>query len=132
MTSLLITLGENARVDARFGSFTIHTDQTVGDGGDESAPSPFDLFLASLGTCAGYFVQAFCRERDLPTDGIRLVEHVDRDDTIGMIVKISLEIQLPPSFPEKYRTAVVRAAGQCSVRKHLQQPPEVEVTTSVA
>ena len=59
-------------VDARFGDFKISTDQPVADGGTNTAPSPFDLFLASLATCAGYYVTAFCRERDLPTEGIAL------------------------------------------------------------
>ncbi|MBW2050564.1 MAG: osmotically inducible protein OsmC, partial [Deltaproteobacteria bacterium] len=41
------------RVDAQIGGFTIKTDQSRDNGGDESAPEPFQLFLASIATCAG-------------------------------------------------------------------------------
>ena len=61
------------KVDAAFLGHVVHTDQPPASGGEGSAPSPFDLFVASIGTCAGYYVLAFCRKREIPTDGIELV-----------------------------------------------------------
>lgn len=110
-------------VDARFGEFKISTDQPVADGGTNSAPSPFDLFLASLATCAGYYVTAFCRERDLPTEGIVLKMINDWNDQSHLAENIAIEITLPAEFPEKYRRAVVRAAGMCTVKRHMEKPP---------
>ncbi len=129
---MMIDFPGGARVDAHFGSFAIHTDQPADDGGLGSAPSPFDVFLASLGTCAGIYVLSFCRERSLPVEGIRLFQRMEPDPKTGLAAKISLEIELPGSFPAKYRSAVIRAAQQCKVKKHFEHPPLIEVTAVTA
>jgi putative redox protein len=124
-----ITLGGGKKVDAQVRDFTISTDQPESDGGENSAPSPFELFLASLGTCAGYFVVSFCQARSIPTDNIRLVETLSRNDTTHMVETISIDILLPPDFPEKYKGAVIKAAESCTVKKHLASPPVIQVST---
>ena len=121
-----------ARVDAHFGSFTVATDQPTTLGGENSAPTPFELFLASLATCAGVYVQGFCKKRGIPSEGIRLIQKAERDPDTKMATKISLDIQLPAGFPEQYVPAVIRAAETCLVKKHLEKPPAFEVKTSVA
>ena len=115
------------RVDAHFGPFTVKTDQPP----TSSAPSPFDTFLASIGTCAGIYVLGFCRQRSLPTDGIRLIERVYRDPASGMVGKIDVEIQVPPTFPEKYLPSLVRSAELCAVKKHIEHPPAFDVFTKM-
>jgi len=115
-------------VDARFGDFNISTDQPLADGGTNTAPSPFDLFLASLATCAGYYVMAFCRERDLPTEGIALKMTNSWNDQSHLAENITMEITLPADFPEKYRRAVIRVAGMCTVKRHLENPPAFVIT----
>ena len=125
---MVIDFPNGAQVDAHFGPFTIKTDQgpPVGQG---SAPAPFSLFLASIGTCAGIYVLSFCRHRDLSTDGIRIVQRIQNNRLTGMIEKVGLAIQVPPTFPEKYRKALIRSADQCAVKKHLEHPPEFEIYT---
>ena len=107
------------KVDARYKGFTIKTDQPEHAGGDGAAPTPFDLFLSSIGTCAGFFVLSFCQQRDIPTHNVKLILRPERNKETGMITKITLEIQLPADFPEKYKEAVVKAAGVRAVKKHL-------------
>ncbi len=121
-----VTFPGGARVDAAYHGFTIQTDQPVRDGGEGSAPSPFVLFLASLATCAGYYVILFCQSRNIPTTGIELTMKTKRDAKGKMIALVSFEISLPPDYPEKYAAAVVRAADQCTVKAHLQYPPDIE------
>jgi ribosomal protein S12 methylthiotransferase accessory factor len=116
-----------SRVDAHFGQFTVKTDQPP----DQSAPTPFDVFLSSIGTCAGIYVLGFCRQRGLPTDGLKIVQNVARDPQTGLVGRISLEIQLPTGFPEKYRQAVIQAAELCAVKKHLEHPPVFDIVTSL-
>lgn len=128
---MIIDFPEGLRVDAHLGKFTIRTDQPLSSGGEETAPTPFALFLASLGTCAGAYVLSFCRQRNLPTEKIRLVQRTERDTATGMISRIQLEIQVPEDFPEKYYDALVRSANQCAVKKHLENPPHFEVFTKV-
>ncbi|RPI81474.1 MAG: osmotically inducible protein OsmC [Chloroflexi bacterium] len=126
---MFIDFPGGARVDAHFGSFTIQTDQPIEGGGEASAPTPFATFLASLGTCAGIYVLGFCKSRSLPTEGIRLIQRTHTDRTTGMVTKIDIEIQVPPTFPEKYLPSLIRAAELCAVKKHIENPPAFEVTT---
>ena len=121
-----------ARVDAHFGAYSVRTDQPARGGGDASAPTPFDLFLASLATCAGFYVLDFCRRRGISTSDIRLIQRVKTDPGSRLAESVSLEIQLPTGFPEKYRASVVRAAQQCKVKKNLETPPAMEVTARTA
>jgi putative redox protein len=122
---MIIDFPGGARVDAHFSQFTVKTDQPP----TSSAPSPFDTFLASIGTCAGIYVLGFCQQRDLPTDGIRLIQRVYRDPASGMVGKIDIEIQVPQSFPEKYLPSLVRSAELCAVKKHIEHPPAFDVFT---
>ena len=121
-----------SRVDAHFGSFVVSTDQPAAAGGENSAPSPFELFLASLATCAGFYVLGFCKMRGISTEGIRLIQRLERNPATKMVGKVSLEIQLPQTFPQQYASAVIRAAESCLVKKHLENPPAFEVNTTVA
>ncbi len=115
-------------IEARFGAFQVDTDQPVEDGGTNTAPSPFDLFLASLATCAGYYVTAFCRERGLDTEGITLKMTSDWNDESHLVENIHVDITLPRDFPDKYRRAVIRVAGMCTVKRHLDNPPAFHIT----
>lgn len=117
------------QVDANFGPYTISTDQP-GPYGKGAAPTPFATFLASIGTCAGIYVLSFCKQRGIPTEGVQIVQSLQSNPMTGMVDKVLLDIQVPPSFPEKYKTAVTRAADQCAVKKHLQHPPQFEVFSS--
>ena len=128
---MIITFPGGARVDAEFGGFTVKTDQPPQGGGENSAPTPFALFLSSIGTCAGIYVLGFCKQRGLPTDGIRIVQQTERDPATGLVGTIRLNIEVPPSFPEKYYDALIRAADQCAVKKHLEHPPAFDVKTVV-
>lgn len=126
---MIIDFPGGARVDAHFGSFTVKTDQPPIGGGSGSAPTPFALFLSSLGTCAGIYVLGFCQQRGLPTEGIRIIQRVHNDPASGMVGKIELEIQVPTSFPEKYLPSLVRSAELCAVKKHMEKPPKFEIYT---
>jgi putative redox protein len=128
---MLINFPGGARVDAHFGPYTVMTDQPPAGGGNGSAPTPFNLFLASMGTCAGIYVLGFCQQRGLPTEGINILQRVHRDFSTGLVGKVDLEIQVPPDFPEKYRESLIRSAQLCAVKKHLEHPPEFEITTQV-
>jgi ribosomal protein S12 methylthiotransferase accessory factor len=129
---MMIDFPGGARVDAHFGPYTVMTDQPPAGGGKGEAPTPFSLFLASMGTCVGIYVLGFCQQRNLPTHGIRILQRVHRSMFTGMVERIDFEIQVPPSFPERYHEALVRSAQLCAVKKHLETPPAFEITTRVA
>jgi putative redox protein len=122
----------NKKVYARYKDFVIETDQSTHAGGDGTAPAPFDLFLVSIGTCAGIFVLSFMQQRGISPEGAGITLRTERDRDSGLISKISIEIKLPPEFPEKYHDAIIRVAEQCSVKRHIDQPPVFETYVATA
>ena len=129
--NMIIDFPGGTRVDAHFGPFTVPTDQPA-FGYQPDAPTPFATFLASIGTCAGIYVLGFCSQRGISAEGIRIVQSLEVNRMTGMVSKVNLDIQLPAGFPEKYKTAVIRAADQCAVKKHFEHPPQFEIITSTA
>jgi ribosomal protein S12 methylthiotransferase accessory factor len=119
------------RVNANFEGFEIATDQCVDSGGDGSAPEPFDYFLASLATCTGIYVLGFCQKRNIPYDGISLTQSWNLEEKTQRLTDVRIAIEVPPDFPEKYRSALVRVASKCKVKKTLDKPPEFVVETVV-
>jgi ribosomal protein S12 methylthiotransferase accessory factor len=110
------------------------TDQAVENGGDGSYPEPFACFLGSIGTCAGIYVLEFCNARKIPTDKVSLTQNVEFElDPQGKrrVSKVSMTINLPPEFPERYQKAIVKAAELCSVKKAIMHPPEFVVEYQV-
>lgn len=122
---MTIALSQSDRVDATFDGLTVTTDQ------DGSAPSPFALFLASIGTCAGIYVSRFCRQRGIPTEGVRIRQRAHWNAAARLVERIDLDIEVPPDFPASYREAVARSAQLCAVKKHLETPPEIRVGTNL-
>ncbi len=119
------------RVDAEYKGFLIKTDQPVYAGGAGSAPAPFDLFLASIATCAGLYVLSFCQNRDIQTEKAQVVMKTEKNPETKMVERISLEIRLPPEFPEKYRQAIIRAVEGCSVKAHILKPPTFNIEAKI-
>ena len=123
---MVIDFPGGSRVDAHFGNFTVATDQPP----VASAPTPFAVFLSSIGTCAGIYVLGFCQQRGIPTDGVHIVQRVYSNPMTHMVDKIDLEIRVPPAFPDKYRDSLIRSAELCAVKKHLENPPKFDITTT--
>lgn len=127
--SIKISFPGGVAVAAQVDDFEIMTDQPVADGGGGQAPSPYDFFLSSIGTCAGYYAMQFCRQRQLSTDNLSLTLDIERDPETRKLLRVMIDIMLPEGFPEKYQRAIVRATEQCSVKKALSDPPEFAVKT---
>ena len=124
---MIIDFPGGQKVDAHFRGHTIKTDQPM----ENSAPMPFELFLASIGTCAGIYVLGFCQQRNLSTEGIRIIQRNYSNPANGLVDNIELEIQVPPTFPSQYHAALVRSAELCKVKKTLEHPPTFDVKTKV-
>ena len=126
-----VTFDGGKVITAHLNGHQIKTDQPVLGGGTNSAPSPFELFLASIGTCAGIYVKSFCDQRGVSTENIKIVQTSDYDMVTGLPTDIKIDIQLPADFPEKYRDAVINVAELCKVKKTIANPPKFEVITSI-
>ncbi|SDZ96550.1 ribosomal protein S12 methylthiotransferase accessory factor [Desulfuromusa kysingii] len=129
MAMITATFPGGAVVNANFSGFEVSTDQPEDNGGTNSAPEPYMLFLSSILTCAGFYAQRFCQQRQLSTEGMTMTLDIDRHPESRRLEKVKMAIQLPDGFPDKYQKAIVRAAGMCSVKKAIADPPEFEVIT---
>jgi ribosomal protein S12 methylthiotransferase accessory factor len=125
-----ITFEGGKVITAHTRGHSIKTDQPLDNGGGNTAPAPFELFLASIGTCAGIYVKSFCDNRQISTDGIKIMQKTEYSKETGLPVSIILDIKLPPDFPEKYKTSLIHVAELCKVKKSIADPPSFEVVTS--
>ncbi len=125
MSTFEIHMPSGDRVEARFDGLVVATDQ------DGSEPAPFELFLASIGTCAGIYVSRFCQRRGIDPSRVRIVQRNVAGPENGMVARIEIDVLLPDDFPQHYREPVVRSALKCAVKRHLEQPPEIEVRATI-
>ena len=123
METIEVSFPGGKRVDAKVGGFSIQTDQPEKYGGGAGAPAPFELFLASLATCAGIYAWNFCEMRNLSTEGLAMRMECRNDAQRKMIGEIRFCLTLPRGFPEKYRSGILRAMEQCAVKRHMQEAP---------
>ena len=120
--NIISRVHDGARIETIIdGRFTIESDQPAPIGADR-APSPYDVFLASLAGCTGYFAQRYCRKWNLPHEGIEV--HLQpvfgekhRLETVRMTLKV------PPEFPREHLEGLKRNASHCSVKKAFESPP---------
>lgn len=117
-------------VSARVGAFSVMTDQPSAHGGGGSAPSPYEMFMVSIAACAGYFAVAFCREREISTEGMSLGADFEKDPETKALAKVKLVLRLPEGFPEKYKKPIMRTMDQCSVKRAILAQPQFEITTT--
>ncbi len=119
------------KVNTAYKGFIVETDQPKDEGGEGSAPEPYDLFLASIGTCAGVYVVYFCDERGLDTTGIKMTLEFDRNEEKHLVEAVRIHIDLPPGFPKKYKKAIIKTAGLCTVKRNIIDPPKFTVTAEI-
>ena len=125
-----ITFDGDKVITAHLNGHTIRTDQPLDNGGGNTAPAPFDLFLASIGTCAGIYIKSFCDKRQISTEGIKIIQTMEFDKEKKTPSLFKLDIQLPAVFPEKYKEAVINAAELCLVKKTINNLPEFQIITT--
>ncbi|RLB27631.1 MAG: osmotically inducible protein OsmC [Deltaproteobacteria bacterium] len=127
---LEVTFPGGKRVDAKIGKFVIKTDQPIWSGGDGSAPEPFQLFLASIATCAGIYALSFCQTRQIDTNNMSLTMECEWDEEKKRYKKFAINLKLPEGFDPRYKKAIIKSMDLCAVKKHMVNPPEFLITTS--
>lgn len=125
---LKVTLEGNKKVSTHIGDHLIMTDQPEKQGGTNTAPAPYDLFLASIATCAGFYIQSYCENKGIDSSGIELTLSVTRDEKKAINGFITT-IHVPEEIPEKLHGALKKVAAQCAVKKTIMNNPEFIVET---
>ena len=129
MSGFKITFPGNKKVDVAFNNYKIKTDQSKENGGDETAPEPFDIFVGSIGACAGIYAKTFCDVRKLSTDSMYVFVDIDLKEEQKLMEEISITLHVNQQFPEKYIKAIIKAMDSCSVKNQLH--PDIKTNTAV-
>ncbi|MGB5450988.1 MAG: OsmC family protein [Sedimenticolaceae bacterium] len=127
---LKVKLEGGKRVSTQIGDHQIMTDQPAKHGGGNSAPAPYDLFVASIGTCAGFYVQSYCQSKGIDSTGIDITLTLKRDPETKKISGFVTTIHVPEGLPKKLHSALKRVAEQCAVTKTIMDNPEFIVETA--
>ena len=63
--------------------------------------------------------------------GLKMNLSFEQDQKTHLVTKVGMQINLPPGFPPKYKKAVIKAAGLCTVKRNIAAPPEFEITADI-
>ena len=76
----------------------------------------------------GLKILAAAMEAGIPTDDIRLEQKAEFDEK-GTLAKVTIDVHVPESFPQKYLAAVQAVAEKCAVKRAFEARPPIVVKT---
>lgn len=129
MKAFEVCFSGNKRIDVKFKDFLVKTDQSRKNEGDETAPEPFDLFLSSLGACAGIYAKSFCDTRKISCQGMKLFLTASFKKGQKHLDLIEITLHVNREFPEKYIKPIAKAMEGCAVKNQLH--PDINTQTRV-
>ncbi|HEY5181974.1 MAG TPA: OsmC family protein [Dermatophilaceae bacterium] len=110
----------------------VRVDQPVKDGGDDTAPTPTELFIASLASCVAFYARRYLARHDLPTDGLAVEATFEMGARPARVAGIDLRLIVPGGVPAERLDALLAVATHCTVHNTLNSTPEVSVTLADA
>jgi uncharacterized OsmC-like protein len=117
--------GDRFRIAVR--QHTLSVDQPEADGGEDSAPTPTELFVASLAACVAFYVRRFLSRRGGSVDGLSVTAEFGMASHPARVGEVNLRVQGPGELTPAQRTALLAVASHCTVHSSLLQPPEVRI-----
>ncbi len=118
--------GESYEVSVR--GHRILVDQPVEDGGGDTAPTPTELFVASLATCVAFYAGRYLTRHGYDRDGLDVSVSFDMaDDRPARVTRIRLEVRVPVGLPAQRWPALAAVVSRCTVHNTLTTPPEVTI-----
>ncbi len=106
---------------------SIRVDQPTFDGGDDTAPTPTDLFIASLAACVAYYVRRFLSRHGHQVEGLAVISEVDFAPHPHRVGAIDLRVEVPGELSPEQRASLLAVASRCTVHNSLRQPPAVRI-----
>jgi putative redox protein len=108
----------------------VRVDQPVTDGGQDTGPTPTELFVASLATCLAYYAGRFLTRHGLGRGGLGVHVEYDLADHPARVATIRVTLRVPPDLPEERRAALLAVVAHCTVHNSLDTPPSVQITVA--
>ncbi len=119
--------GDRYRISIR--GHDVMVDQPEHDGGEDTAPTPTELFVAGLAGCIAFYAGRYLRRHRLPEDGLAVVCRFElAEDRPTRVGRIRVQLQLPAGFPQERRQALQAVVEHCTVHNSLRDPPHVEIS----
>ena len=104
---------------------TVYCDQPVEAGGCNEGMTPPELFLASLGTCAGYYAAQYAKGHRLPTEGLRVRVTAEKVKSPARLDDLRILVEYPSALDERHREGLLRAVHSCLIHNTLLAPPKI-------
>jgi uncharacterized OsmC-like protein len=118
--------GESYEVTVRGHEFTV--DQPATSGGTDSAPTPTELFVASLATCVAFYAGRYLSRHGYSRDGLGVsVSFRMADDKPARVTDIQLTVRVPADLPAQRWPALRAIASHCTVHNSLVIPPAIDL-----
>ncbi|WGZ80800.1 OsmC family protein [Arthrobacter sp. EM1] len=115
------------RFDINIRGHIIRTDQPVGNGGEDTGPTPTELFIASLAGCVAFYARRYLQRHDLPTEGLAVEADFEMGSRPARVARINVHLTIPDGVPAERREALLAVASHCTVHNSLTSVPEISV-----
>jgi len=104
---------------------SIVSDQPAENGGFDEGMTPPELFLASLGSCAGFYAAQYLKKKGLATEGTVVRVSADKAKDPARLDNFKIEVDVPVAVDEAHRNGVEGAVHHCLIHNTLQHPPTI-------
>lgn len=104
----------------------ILSDQPLDNDGTDSAMTPPELFLSSLGACAAYYAEEYLRARGLPDEELEIRISALKGEKPVRIVSLQMDV-IAPGLTQRHRDGLLRAVDACLLTNTLHVPPHMDV-----
>jgi uncharacterized OsmC-like protein len=118
--------------DVQARKHTIICDQPAENAGHDEGMTPPELFLASLGTCAGFYAAYYLKKHKLATEGTQVRVTADKVTNPARLDNFRIEVAAPVELSEEQRRGVEDAVHHCLIHNTLLQPPKMSLTVTKA
>jgi len=122
--------GDKFDIDIR--GHVVRVDQPVKDRGEDTAPTPTELFIASLASCVAFYARRYLARHSLPTEGLAVEATFDMGSRPARVAGIDMRLIVPEGVPADRRDALLAVATHCTVHNTLSSEPEVTITLADA
>ena len=117
--------GDRFEVNVRCHKVTV--DQPADVGGEDTAPTPTELFIAGLASCVAFYARRYLARHDLSPDGLAVTADFSMGGKPNRVTDITVRITPPAALPDERRDALLAIASHCTVHNTLDQPPTVDI-----
>ncbi|KKR31818.1 MAG: hypothetical protein UT63_C0059G0001 [Candidatus Gottesmanbacteria bacterium GW2011_GWC2_39_8] len=124
---MTISYKEGEKFIASCRGHEITIDQPLDNGGKDEGPTPPELFIASLGSCIGVYVLAYCKNAKINTEGMAINVKWEKAKDPDRIGTIKVDIKLPEDVGKR-KAALLKVAEHCLVHNTITHLPIIEIT----